>query len=614
MLRLLAERAASEPAEPAPPPRVARKVIIRHISHAPVPSPLGMARAEPVAPIELPPSSGPVPGLPRSGPLSGLTFIPLGAIAAASGPSARLDLPPEIVLPPLPEAETAPPPAAPPATAPLNELVAPAAELAIWWPVEGGASPPSVVVAEAWEPGCAAASSLVTTDFQAIDFGPLAAERQAVECWRGDGLSLATGSAALPPAPQAPAHQRQIRLDAAHGASSQRPHLRFAPANEPGDEHAATPELGSGESAAVAEATDRPLAAEPVPLEPVASTGPWDAPSPDEYADEDQETDAAPEAHQSAAPIAAELATSLAGEQAPAGESLELAPIAPFEIDPHQWQQEVELIRAAHATAGGSELEHELTLAPGSEDAAPAAAAVGPAAPEAPARAVPLWEVDRFQWPRTCEKLLSDENGYFAQAGEKLLAAVQDGLRVLAITGSRRGEGRTTIALCLARAAAAAGVQVAVMDGDFARPQLASKVGLEIAHGWQDAALGNIPLSEAAVKSLADNITILPLEPSVTTRGLSLADPRVTATLRAAAATFDLLIVDLGPLGPGETLQFPEGESCPLEAAIVVHDTRFGTSAQSQALGVQLQEAGIEAVGIAENFLTEEELLQRPTA
>ncbi|MCL6650578.1 MAG: hypothetical protein K6U89_19960 [Chloroflexi bacterium] len=61
--------------------------------------------------------------------------------------------------------------------------------------------------------------------------------------------------------------------------------------------------------------------------------------------------------------------------------------------------------------------------------------------PVAPARP-PVWEVDRFHWPRTCQKLLADEEGYLASAGEKLVAAVRDGMRVLAITGSRRGEGR----------------------------------------------------------------------------------------------------------------------------------------------------------------------------
>src|SRR4029079_11562651 len=216
--------------------------------------------------------------------------------------------------------------------------------------------------------------------------------------------------------------------------------------------------------------------------------------------------------------------------------------------------------------------------------------------------ALPVWEVDRFQWPKACEKLLADESGYFSRAGEKLLAAVQDGLKVLAITGTRRGEGRSTLTMCLARVAAKAGIQTAIMDADFARPQLASKVGLDVAHGWQDAALGRIPLSEAAVKSLGDEITLLPLESSVVTRSLSLADARVTATIRAAAATFELLILDLSPVSSVERIAFPPGEGCPLDAAIVVRDERFTAPADSQALGRRLQDAGVDAVGIAENF------------
>jgi Mrp family chromosome partitioning ATPase len=221
--------------------------------------------------------------------------------------------------------------------------------------------------------------------------------------------------------------------------------------------------------------------------------------------------------------------------------------------------------------------------------------------------ATPQWEIDKFHWPRTCERLFADEHGYLAQAGDKLQAAMQDGLKVLGITGSRRGEGRSTLALCLARAAANAGIQVGVMDADFARPQLGSKVGVDVAHGWQDAALGKIPLSEAAVKSLADNVTLLPLESSAPTRALSLADGRVTATIRAAAATFELLIIDLGPLSAGTVLEFPPGEGCPFDAAIVVRDLRFATAAESEAIGHTLHDAGIEAVGIAENFVVDDE-------
>ena len=33
---------------------------------------------------------------------------------------------------------------------------------------------------------------------------------------------------------------------------------------------------------------------------------------------------------------------------------------------------------------------------------------------------VPLWEVDRFHWPRTCEKLFADSNGYLARRATSL--------------------------------------------------------------------------------------------------------------------------------------------------------------------------------------------------
>jgi Mrp family chromosome partitioning ATPase len=236
-----------------------------------------------------------------------------------------------------------------------------------------------------------------------------------------------------------------------------------------------------------------------------------------------------------------------------------------------------------------------------------AAATIAAAAEKAAPHCIPVWEVDRFQWPVTVERLVSTKGGYFGQAGERLVAAVGDGLRTLAVTGSRRGEGRTTLALCLARAAAKAGLQVAVVDADFARPQLAARIGLEITHGWQDAATGLIPLSEAAVKSLSDEMTVLPLEAASAAGQLSLADPRVTATLRAAAATFELVIVDLGPLATAEDQLFPADEACPFDAAIVVRDLRWASAAESEGVGERLYAAGVEAVGVAENFAPADE-------
>ena len=221
----------------------------------------------------------------------------------------------------------------------------------------------------------------------------------------------------------------------------------------------------------------------------------------------------------------------------------------------------------------------------------------------APPPLVPMWEVDRFQWPGLCDRLLKDEQSYFAQAGNKLVAAAKDGLKALGVTGSRRGEGRTTLALCLARCAAQAGLEVALIDADFTRPQLASVMGLEVAYGWQDAAQGKIPLAEAAVKSLTDKITVLPLEASSVAWPLALSDKRVSATFRAVAQSHDLVIVDMGPLASSGESIFAADEAAPLDAVIVLCDMRYATPAETQAVGQRLHESGIEAVGVAENFV-----------
>lgn len=222
---------------------------------------------------------------------------------------------------------------------------------------------------------------------------------------------------------------------------------------------------------------------------------------------------------------------------------------------------------------------------------------------------VPAWEVDRFLWPALCEKLLGDGQSYFAQAGGKIASAVRDGLKSLAITGSRRGEGRTTLALCLARSAAQAGLNVALIDADFARPQLAARLGLEVAASWHDAALGKTTLAEAAIKSLEDNLTVLPLDASTAATSLSLAEPQLTKTLRELACAFDLLVLDLGPTAAGNDSLFPENEPAPVDAAIVVRDLRYSTSAESQTIGERLSLSGIEAVGIAENFVPSDKLV-----
>jgi Mrp family chromosome partitioning ATPase len=490
VLRMLAAnsngRLTETPAAESPP-RVARKVIIRHISHAAAPRPLGLR------PI------------------------------AGGSQSTQAELPPETIWPDAaPSPPPSPSPTAPPI--PLNVALAQLESIEVRGDWEhDSAVAPMMLVADI--PAHRAPSMVVNVQLHSLEVPEQEAADEIDSAAAINSRSAFTAKS-LDDLDEPPL---RYRLDSPQPQAVSRPHARFS------------------------QKTDQADIGEPAPPVPTAAA----------FAAEESANDAAS--------LTAELADELTFAEA----STETADALASDLIPNS-QGEIKQDQSSPTVT-------------------------------APKPATPQWEIDKFHWPRTCERLFADGQGYLAQAGDKLQAAMQDGLKVLAITGSRRGEGRSTLALCLARAAANTGIQVAVMDADFARPQLGSKVGVDIAHGWQDAALGKIPLSEAAVKSVADNVTLLPLESSAPTRALSLADGRVTATIRAAAATFELLIIDLGPLSTGTALEFPPGEGCPFDAAIVVRDLRFATAAESEAIGHTLHDAGIEAVGIAENFVVDDE-------
>jgi Mrp family chromosome partitioning ATPase len=213
----------------------------------------------------------------------------------------------------------------------------------------------------------------------------------------------------------------------------------------------------------------------------------------------------------------------------------------------------------------------------------------------------PVWEVDGFSWPTQVEDLYVREANYFRYAGQKLREANQEGLLVLGISSSNTGEGCTTLALCLARAAADAGIKVALMDLDLDQPQLAAQMGVRFEHCWLDAMDGDLPLGEAAIASLESDITLLPLNRRSVNSGAALSDPRVGTLVRSVAQQVDLVILDLGALAASKNVADQPGQVCPLDAAIVVRDMRHTSKQQTLATATQLRSMGVAAVGIAEN-------------
>jgi hypothetical protein len=73
----------------------------------------------------------------------------------------------------------------------------------------------------------------------------------------------------------------------------------------------------------------------------------------------------------------------------------------------------------------------------------------------------------------------------------------------------------------------------------------------------------------------------------------------VRRVVEQIAATLDVVVLDLGPLGPSG---LGAGKKLPFDAAIVVWDCRHRRLEDAQAIARRLTAAGVEAVGIAENY------------
>ena len=217
-------------------------------------------------------------------------------------------------------------------------------------------------------------------------------------------------------------------------------------------------------------------------------------------------------------------------------------------------------------------------------------------------RKAAAWEVDRFSWSRTVRTLYENEAAYFRHAGKKLKDASREGLTRLAITASESGEGCTTLAICLARAAAAAGARVALMDANLHKPELSELFGLDFANSWHEALDGKSPLSEASVVSLADELTLIPLAFDPQQTPLSLDDPRLVRLLSEARDAFDLILIDLGVALTGQTEPPHADQPSGFDAAIVVRDVRRVSEQRTLETVAKLKNRGIDAVGIAENF------------
>lgn len=157
---------------------------------------------------------------------------------------------------------------------------------------------------------------------------------------------------------------------------------------------------------------------------------------------------------------------------------------------------------------------------------------------------------------QVAESVVSDPSSSFSEAIRGLylglsLSNADRGPKVLLVTSAVPGEGKTVVAVSLARLAARNGRRVIIVDADFRRPSVARTMGLEgETGGVVDVLDGRLPLDQCVVQDPRSHSLVLPgtgkaMDPSDLLTSNTLE--KLIVTLRAK---YDLVIIDTAPLLP----------------------------------------------------------------
>jgi capsular exopolysaccharide synthesis family protein len=121
--------------------------------------------------------------------------------------------------------------------------------------------------------------------------------------------------------------------------------------------------------------------------------------------------------------------------------------------------------------------------------------------------------------------------------------------RVIAVTSSIPGEGKTTVAINLASTLAEAGFTVCLVDADLRRPTIAKVLGLLSPVGLTSVLIHQIDLSEA-MQNAGSSLYVLTSGPTPPNPSEVLASSYVRDVIRSLLDRVDYVVIDTAPLLP----------------------------------------------------------------
>lgn len=177
-------------------------------------------------------------------------------------------------------------------------------------------------------------------------------------------------------------------------------------------------------------------------------------------------------------------------------------------------------------------------------------------------------------------------------------ASVDDPVSSIVITSSVPNEGKTTVAINLARAIATSGRDVLLVETDMRRRSLAGQLGVHPSHGLYAVLAGDCTLEEAVVPTKTGDCYFLDAEPNIPNPADILASHRFRKFVKEANAKYDYVVFDTPPVG---TFVDAAVIAAVVDATVLVVRENYVKRRDLVGAYEQLQKAEANVIGVVLN-------------
>ena len=172
--------------------------------------------------------------------------------------------------------------------------------------------------------------------------------------------------------------------------------------------------------------------------------------------------------------------------------------------------------------------------------------------------------------------------------------------KVLLVTSTRPGEGKTFVTTNIALTFAQHGERVLIVDSDLRLPNVAASLAIDSEVGISQLYNGDVTLDQAIIRQMEPNLDVLPVGTTCKNPTQVINSPRFAELIAELRTRYDRIVIDSPPLGAvSDALHM-----VPMVDG-VVYVVRFSMVKKRNALSciARLREAGVPIVGAILNSM-----------